>query len=63
MATFEKEMVSRLYPDGAYGRCLLPKSRYEPKQLWKQIVCIQENNFYVRTVIYVISSITPYKIN
>ena len=29
----------------------------------KIIVCIQKHNFYVTTVIFAISSITPYKIN
>ena len=44
--------ISRLYPDGAYGRYLLQKPQLGPKQLRKN-VCIQKHNLYVITVIYV----------
>ena len=59
MATFELKMVSKLDPDGAYGRNLLLKDLNN----YDFFFCTQEHNFYVITVIYVIYSITPNKIN
>ena len=56
-------MVSRLYPDGAYGRYILPNFDKDLNSYENRFVCIQKHNFYVITVVYVISSITPYKIN
>ena len=47
-------MVSRLYPDGAYGRYLLPKPRLGPKKYEKnclhpeaQLLCYHRHLRYI----------------